>query len=127
MAARHWGRWEGCKICLDPEGLLAGRDENSIGADYLRIAKFEAFYEHNLCWLRDGQLLEQMPRIAHIPGVIICGRYDTITPPESAWEIARRWPAAQLKLLPATGHAFFEPAIIDAHVQATVGLLDVLN
>jgi proline iminopeptidase len=119
-AARHWGRWEACKISLHPDADLAGMSLEDVGADYLQIAKFEAMYERHRCWLaRDGQLLEDMPRIAQIPGVVICGRYDTITPPESSWEIARRWPAAELRLVPATGHGFFEAGIIDAHVRAT--------
>jgi proline iminopeptidase len=119
-AAQNWGRWESCKISLDPRADLAGRSFEDVAGDYLHMAKFEALYEHKRAWLkRDCQLLEDMPRIAHIPGVVICGRYDTITPPESSWAIAERWPAAELKLVPATGHAFFEAGIIDAHVTAT--------
>jgi proline iminopeptidase len=119
-AARHWGDWEGCKISLHPEADLAGTSFEAVAGDYLRMAKFEVLYEHHRAWLtRDNQLLEDMPRIAHIPGVVICGRYDTITPPDASWEVARRWPAAELKLVPATGHAFFEAGIVDAHVTAT--------
>lgn len=119
-AARNWGRWEACKISLDPQADLAGRSFEDVAGDYLHMAKFEALYEHKRAWLkRDCQLIEDMPRIAHIPGVVICGRYDTITPPEASWSIVRRWPAAELKLVPATGHAFFEPGIVDAHVTAT--------
>ena len=117
-AARQWGRWENCKGSLLAEAD-GEEDAGGLGVDYLKIARFEAQYEHHRCWLRDDQLLEDMPRIAHIPGVVICGRYDTITPPECSWEIARRWPAAELQLVPATGHSFTEPGIIDAHVKAT--------
>ena len=118
-AALHWGNWEGCKISLQPDADLGGASFDSMAGDYLRMAKFEILYEHHHAWLREGQLLEDMPRMAQIPGVVICGRYDTITPAEGSWEVARRWPAATFELLPATGHAFFEARMIDAHVRAT--------
>ena len=52
-----------------------------------------------------------MERIAHIPGVIVQGRYDMICPPVSAWSLAQRWPAAELKLIRNAGHALSEPGI----------------
>ena len=50
----------------------------------ITISSTQVFLEY------DGQILAQMDRIAHIPGVIVQGRYDMICPPESAYSIAER-------------------------------------
>ena len=50
-------------------------------------------------------------RIAHLPGVIVQGRYDMICPPDSAYALAKAWPAADLKMVRNAGHALSEPGI----------------
>lgn len=50
-------------------------------------------------------------RIAHIPAVIVQGRYDMVCPPQTAWELAEGWDRAELRLIPASGHALSEPRI----------------
>ena len=59
-----------------------------------------------------------MPRIAHIPGVIVQGRYDMICPPTSAYEVAKRWPVGELKMVRNAGHALSEPGISAELVRA---------
>jgi len=60
---------------------------------------------------RDGQILSEMEKIADIPGVIVQGRYDMICPPTSAFELSKRWPRAQLRMVRNAGHALSEPGI----------------
>ncbi len=81
--------------------------------EYARaFARLENHYFVNRGFLDfDGQILAQMDRIAHIPGVIVQGRYDMICPPESAWKLSRAWPAAEFKLVRNAGHALSEPGI----------------
>jgi len=50
-------------------------------------------------------------KIAHIPGVIVQGRYDMICPPTSAYHLAQAWPNAELKMVRNAGHALSEPGI----------------
>lgn len=68
---------------------------------------------------RDGQLLEDAHRLAAIPGAIIQGRYDVVTPPATAWELHKAWPAAHFTMVPDAGHTATEPGIADALVRAT--------
>jgi proline iminopeptidase len=71
-------------------------------------------------WLRsDTQLLDDATRIAHLPGVIVQGRYDVVCPAASAWELHKRWPKAKLVIVPDAGHSIKEPGILSALVQAT--------
>jgi hypothetical protein len=58
-----------------------------------------------------------MHKIAHLPGVIIHGRYDVICPLDNAWELHQAWPNSELVIRDA-GHAASEPGITDALVRA---------
>ena len=64
-------------------------------------------------------MLRDRHRIAHLPAVIVQGRYDMVCPPQSAWELACGWDAAELRLVPASGHALTEPRIAAELVRAT--------
>jgi YD repeat-containing protein len=67
----------------------------------------------------DGQLLRHAHRIRAIPGVIVQGRYDVVCPMESAWDLHRAWPEADLNVVPDAGHSAFEPPISRELVAAT--------
>ena len=67
----------------------------------------------------DSQLLDDAARIAHLPGVIVQGRYDVVCPAASAWALHKRWPRSQLRLVGDAGHSISEPGIVDALIQAT--------
>ena len=81
--------------------------------EYARtFARLENHYFINGGFLeKDGQILDQMDRIAHIPGHIVQGRYDMICPPQAAWNLSERWPNAELKMVRHAGHALSEPGI----------------
>lgn len=117
-AARAWSMWEGATISLLPdEGRVA-----RFGADRFAeaFARIECHYFINGGFLEhDGWLLDQIGRIRHIPGVIAQGRYDMATPVASAWDLHRAWPEAEFHLVPDAGHAFSEPGILHALIEAT--------
>ena len=60
-----------------------------------------------------------MHRIRHLPGTIVHGRYDVVTPVKSAWDLARVWPEADLRIVADAGHAMTEPGIVHELVGAT--------
>ena len=47
------------------------------------------------------------------------GRYDVATPAVTAYELHQAWPQAEFRIVPAAGHAFSEPGILDGLVAAT--------
>jgi hypothetical protein len=57
-----------------------------------------------------------------VPGVIVQGRYDMCTPVFTAWDLHRAWPEADFTIVPDAGHAFDEPGILSALIDATDGL-----
>jgi len=51
--------------------------------------------------------------------VIVHGRYDVVTPLDSAWKLHKAWPKSQLKIVPDAGHSSLEPGIISELVKAS--------
>lgn len=117
-AAKAWSIWEGSTLSLyqEPERLkLFGADDYAIA-----FARIECHYFVNRGFFdADDQLLRDVGRIAHIPCVIVHGRYDVVTPLKSAWDLHRAWPASDLRITPDAGHAMTEPGNSLAIVAAT--------
>lgn len=116
-AARRWSQWERATVTLVADPRRGGADSDGFAK---AIARIECHYFVNRGFLRqDDQILVDMPRIAHLPGVLIQGRYDVICPPVTAVTLAEAWPQAQLKLVPVAGHSAFEPDIVHELITAT--------
>ena len=116
-AAKAWSIWEGRTATLLPNpDVQAFFSEPRV---VLSLARIECHYFVNHAFLRPNQLLEDAHLIAHIPGVIVQGRYDVICPMRSAWELHQAWPTAHLEVVPDAGHAAFEVGIRRALVAAT--------
>lgn len=117
--ALQWLRWE---------NALAGLTVTpgcGVGSDYARVfARLECHYFHNACFIEEGQLLRRRHRIEHLPAIIVQGRYDMICPPHSAFELAAGWNRAELRMIPAAGHALSEVAIATELVRVMDGLRD---
>ncbi|UXU75953.1 MULTISPECIES: prolyl aminopeptidase [unclassified Paracoccus (in: a-proteobacteria)] len=111
------------------ENALAGLEITGPGyapPDYARaFARLENHYFANGCFLDEGQILRDRHRIEHIPAVIVQGRYDMVCPPASAWALARGWDRAELRMVPASGHALSEPRIAAELVRVMDGLRDM--
>ncbi len=110
QCARAWSLWEGRTIRLLPDTDA----ESHHGEDdfALAFARIENHYFVHGGWLEEGQLLRDAPRLRHIPGVIVQGRYDACTPVRSAWDLHRAWPEVDWRLVPDAGHAWLEPGIL---------------
>ncbi|NNC48812.1 MAG: prolyl aminopeptidase [Sphingomonas sp.] len=116
-AARAWARWEGVTVTLLPsEQTLAHFDD---AHQAIAMARIENHYMRHNCFLDEGQLLANVDRIRHIPGVIVQGRHDSCTPPRSAWALKQAWPEVELNIIPDGGHLYSEPGILDGLIAAT--------
>jgi proline iminopeptidase len=116
--ARAWSQWEAATLSLLP-------DEKRIvdfGGDRFAtaFARIECHYfMHGGFFRQDGQLLADAHRLTDIPGVIIQGRYDVVTPMQTAWDLHKAWPGAEFIVVPDAGHTATEPGTMDALVRAT--------
>ena len=117
-AARAWSMWEGTTLSLFPDEERVRQFGNDSYA--IAFARIECHYFVNRGFLEhDGQLLADAHRIADIPGVIVHGRYDVVTPLRNAWDLKQAWPRADLRIVADAGHAMTEPGIIHELVAAT--------
>ena len=117
-AARAWSIWEGATsyLRLNPDDLKKF-EEDAYAETFARI---ECHYFVNRGFLRSStQLLDDVPKIRHIPAVIVQGRYDVVCPMKSAWDLHRAWPEADFRIVPDAGHSAFEPGNIHELVSAT--------
>lgn len=118
QCAKAWSQWEGAVSSLvqNPDRV------DSFGNEQFAIAfaRIEAHYcFHKGFFEVDNQLLRDAHKLAAIPGVIVQGRYDVVTPPDTAWELSKAWPKAKFAMIPDAGHAGSEPGTVDALVRVT--------
>lgn len=112
--AKAWSAWENALASIHSNG----KSGDSPGEYARAFARLENHYFINKGFLEhDGQILANMGRISHIPGVIVQGRYDMICPPVMAWRLSELWPAGELKIIRGSGHALSEPGISAELVQ----------
>jgi proline iminopeptidase len=117
-AAKAWSVWEGSTSCLAPNRALI--EKAAVDDFALAFARIECHYFVHNAWLeRPRDLLGNVHRIRHIPGVIVQGRYDVVCPMESAWALHRAWPEADLRIVPDAGHSAGEPGTLHELVEAT--------
>jgi proline iminopeptidase len=116
-AALAWRRYETACSGLIPRDDINFRKEDHQAA--LALARIEAHYFSNKCFLHDGALLAGARRLAAIPGVIVQGRYDMVCPPHVADQLAAAWPRARYEIVADAGHSAMEPGITAALVAAT--------
>lgn len=115
-AARVWSRYEGSCSTLrpNPEAVSSLLEPSSA----LGLARIEAHYFINACFMNEGELLDNIERIADVPGVIVQGRYDAICPVISAVELAAAWPRVDLRVIADAGHSAMEPGIRSELISA---------
>jgi proline iminopeptidase len=87
---------------------LVAPDVAAKGAAYGRIF---AHHAANWFFLRDNQLLDDAPRIAHLPIELVTGRYDCCTPPTNSYDFRARLPNVHLTIVPGGGHSSSEVAM----------------
>ncbi|MBR8745502.1 alpha/beta fold hydrolase, partial [Nocardiopsis sp. MG754419] len=68
------------------------------------FARLVTHYWSHACFLSPGRLLEGVTSIAHLPAVLINGRLDISGPSDTAYDLAARWPAAELVIVDDAAH-----------------------
>ena len=112
-AAEAWASYEtSCST------LRAG-DRYMAGTGALTMARIEAYYFINDCFMPENHIMDNVGCIAHLPAVIVQGRHDVICPPVTACKLAAKWGGhAKLQIIDAAGHSTFESGIAHALMAA---------
>ena len=113
-AARSWCAWEGSLLTLLPRSAFSSSDKHVMG-----LAQIETHYFVHDCFLGESEILRRAPELNGIPGIIIQGRYDVVTPATTAHELQKLWTTSRLEIVPDAGHATNEPGTLRKIIEAT--------
>lgn len=116
-AAKAWSCWEARCSTLNPSSSLVSHFSEPHVA--LAMARIEAHYFINQCFLVPNQILDQADRIRNIPTIIVHGRYDIVCPVNQALSLYELLPEAELHIVRDAGHSALEPGITDNLIKAT--------
>ena len=121
-AAAAWSQWEGDTISLrGPEARPSKFNEEDFAIAFARIESH--FFTNKGFFEEDDWILKNIDRIRDIQGWIVQGRFDVVTPLDSAWRLHKAWPEARFDIVWDAGHASTEPGVIDGLVRATEAAL----
>jgi proline iminopeptidase len=123
-AAAAWSQWEGDTISIrGPEARPSKFNEVDFAIAFARIECH--FFANHGFFPEEGWILKSAAALKSIPGWIVQGRFDVVTPMEAAWKLKAAWPQARFEVVWDAGHASTEPGIVDALVRATDQALSV--
>jgi proline iminopeptidase len=86
--------------------------------DQFTLAYFENYYMAHSAFLKEGQILNNAHKIAHIPAIIINGRYDLICPLKNAYKLHQALPKSKLVIVEGAGHSGSVTGMEKALVEA---------
>ena len=116
-AAAAWSQWEGDTISLrGPEARPTKFNEIDFAIAFARIECH--FFSNGGFFPEENWILNNIDKIQDIPGWIVQGRFDVVTPLSGAWALSKAWPRANFKIVWDAGHASTEPGIIDGLIRA---------
>lgn len=112
QAAHAWSSWEISisKLIHNPDDVTAFLDSPAA----ISTARLECHYMINRCFFDNDQLINNIDKIAHIPGHILHGRYDSVCAAHSAWRLHQAWPQSTCQFIAEAGHSLADPALAKA-------------
>lgn len=105
--AKAWSIWEirCCTLIPNQDFVDAATGDEAAWT----LARHEAHFMVNDCFLSDNQILANCDKIKDIPTTIVHGRYDIVCPFDNAHLLHKALPNSKLIVSEAAGHASIEP------------------
>lgn len=119
--AKAWSIWEiRCCTLIPNQAFVdaATGDEKA-----WTMARHEAHFMINDCFLTDNQILANCHKIKDIPMTIVHGRFDIVCPFDNAWQLHQALPQSTLITSQASGHASIETNTKHHLIEATKAML----
>ncbi|NEA51171.1 prolyl aminopeptidase [Streptomyces sp. SID10815] len=102
-ATADWCAWEDAVLSGETHGASRPYGDRPPSTQLALVRICSHYFSHG-AWLEEGQLLRDAHRLAGIPGVLVHGRLDMAAPLDTAWELTRAWPDAELTVVDNAGH-----------------------
>ena len=122
-AAQAWLAWEQALMANEPphspaaQAPAAPRPCDDAAA--LAMARIGVHFARHAYFLEEDQLLAQAARLHGLPGLIVQGANDQVTPPAAARALHRAWSGSRLQQVETAGHASCHPALARLLIRAT--------
>jgi proline iminopeptidase len=117
IAAQRWSAYETAVMAVGEASDAGGAAPAA--EPVLTRARIQLHYLARDFFLAPGELLGGLPRIAHLPAILVQGRRDLVCPPATAYTLAQMWPQARLAIVETAGHSAMHPDMSAALVGAT--------
>ena len=117
VAAQAWWRWE--QDLMAAESTLVAPLPPCADSQALAYARIGVHYARHHWFIEEGQLLAGAARLRGLPGSVVQGLRDLVTPPPAARALQQAWPDAQWHEVRAAGHAASHPFITRQLIAAT--------
>ena len=129
QAALAWVQWEHDLATLEvPAMAAAGPAATTDGSEAdtpspaeaaLTVARIGVHFARHGFFVGEGELLLNALRLRSVPGVIVQGARDLVTPPAAALDLHREWVGSVLQFVEGTGHDWHHKAMACQLVAAT--------
>jgi len=124
-AAEAWCRWEDslCSVHPSPPTALDLLRTLAMARISAHMFNHDPALNQTHAWgLGTGKPLAYLDRV---PGIIVQGQFDMVTPPITAWQLHQAWPASDLRMVHTAGHSSSDPALQAALVQALDDMVEL--
>ena len=101
-AAAAWGRWENTHASLDPNFSHDPRWDDP--AKCVELATLVLHYWAHHAFLGEAGILENMGKLAAVPGVMVHGRRDLSSSMSVPFDLHEAWPASEFVQVADEGH-----------------------
>lgn len=115
-AARAWGQFAARMRSLNDNNHM--REQYMDPHRALSVARIANHYVTHQYFLKPNEVLDNAEKLGNIPGILVHGRYDIVSPLAAAWELQKRWPGSELQIIRGAGHVASEAPTVDALIRA---------
>ena len=86
-----WVTLEGSAVSIDNDSNDYIVPVDGTDPDMISLAILEAHYFINNCFLSENYIMNNLIELENIPAVLVQGRFDHVTPPETAYKLSEKY------------------------------------
>ena len=122
--AKAWINWGGQVALLQD---FQEEESSQITKKMVQQVQMEMHYALNKYFITENQILSDCSKLTDIPSVIIHGRNDLVCPMEAGLSLHKALPHAEYIVLPYSGHIAKGEEMLDALVNATDKMVELIQ